>query len=498
MRTKYSIRNTVIQLINNIVTLTILFISQSLFIRILGIEYNGLNGLFNNILAILNLFELGIGSSITFNLYKYIKNNDQDTIKSIMKFYKKSYNYIAIIIFIIGLLFIPFLNYIVSVSVNINIYIIYLLFLINTVSTYLINYKRNLLVASQKNYIVNIVNIIYVLLLNIIQIVFLYITKNYYLYLIIKIICTLLENITINIISNKIYPYLLDKNVKPLKVEIKNDIINRVKALVIHKTSAAITNGTDNIIISIFLGIKTVGLYTNYNYIILAVKKIFSNIMNTLTPSIGNLLIDNKKEKNYNVFKKICFLNFWITTFTSTCILLLTEPFIKIWIGKEYIINKTVLIVLVLNYFQTMMRNSFSIFKDAAGIWIEDKYIPVLQSTINLLSSIILVKLIGLSGVFIGTILSSSVLWFYSYPKYVYNNLFDKKISVYVKELIKHIILFLIIIIGSYKINNYYNNLLITIIICLLLPNIVLFILYKNKEEFIYYKGLIMNKIKKY
>ena len=151
MRTEYSIKNTIIQLMNSIITIVILFISHSLFIRILGIEYNGLNGLFNNILTILNLFELGIGSSITFNLYKYIKYNDQDTIKSIMKFYEKSYNYIALIIFIIGLLIIPFLNYIVSVSLKINIYIIYLLFLINTVSTYLINYKRNLLVASQKN-----------------------------------------------------------------------------------------------------------------------------------------------------------------------------------------------------------------------------------------------------------------------------------------------------------------------------------------------------------
>ena len=494
MRTEYSIKNSITQFINNIITFTLLFISQTLFIKILGIEYNGLNGLFNNILTILNLFELGIGSSITYNLYKHIKENDKETIKSIMHFYKKAYNYIAILVFIIGLLFIPFLNCIVKVTVNINIYIIYLLFLINTVSTYLINYKRNLLIASQKNYIINIVNIIYIIVLNIIQIAILYITKNYYLYLIIKIICGVLENIIINIITNKLYPYIKEKQIKPLKKEVKENIINRVKALIIHKTSGAVTNGTDNILISIFLGITIVGLYTNYNYIIKSVKKLFGNIISTLTPSIGNLLIENNKEKNYQTFKKIRFLNFWVATFTSTCLLLLTEPFIKIWIGKEYIINKSVLIVLIINYFQTMMRTTYGSFKDAAGIWIEDKYIPLLQLSINLISSIILVKLVGLKGIFIGTILSSLVLWFYSYPKYVYKNLFDKKIKLYIKEFIAHILLFTLITTISYIINTYSNNIIISLLISITIPNIILLIIYGKSEEFKYYKKLIFRK----
>ena len=502
MRTKYSIKNSITQFINNIITIIVLFISQTLFIRILGIEYNGLNGLFSNILTILNLFELGIGSSITYNLYKYIKNNDKETIKSIMYFYKKSYNCIAILVFIVGLLFIPFLNYIVKVSLNINIYIIYLLFLINTVSTYLINYKRNLLIASQKNYIINIINIIYIIVLNIIQIIILYMTKNYYLYLIINIICTIIENIMINIITNKLYPYIKEKQKEPLKKEIKENIINRVKALIIHKTSGAVTNGTDNILISIFLGITTVGIYTNYNYIITSVKKLFGNIISTLTPSIGNLLIENNKEKNYQIFKKIRFLNFWITVFTSTCLLLLTEPFIKIWIGKDYLISKSVLLVLIINYFQTMMRTTYGSFKDAAGIWIEDKYIPILQLSINLISSIILVKLIGLKGIFIGTILSSLVLWCYSYPKYVYINLFNKKIKSYIKETLTHILIFISITTISYITNIYSNNIITTLLISITIPNIILLLIYVKSEEYKYYKELILkltnhNKIKK-
>lgn len=495
MRTQNSIKNSITQFITNIITILFLFIGQTIFIKILGVEYSGLNGLFTNILTVLNLFELGIGSSITYNLYKYVKEDNKETIKSIMCFYKKSYNYIAILTLIIGLSITPFTKYIVKdITVDINIYLIYILFLLTTVSTYILSYKTNLIIANQKNYIINIIQITYIIILNIIQILILFITKNYYLYLIIKIICILIENVTINIKANKLYPFLKEKNIKPIKKEIKDNIINRVKALIIHKTSGAVTNGTDNILISAFLGITTTGLYTSYNYIITSVKKLFGNIIQTTTPSIGNLLTENDKEKNYQTFKKIRFLNYWITIFTSTSLLLITEPFIKIWLGKNYILPSTVLIVLVINYFQTMMRTSYSTFKDAAGIWIEDKYIPILQLSINLISSIILLKIIGLPGVFIGTILSSLVLWCYSYPKYVYKNLFDKKLKNYIKETITHIIIFIFIISLSFILNKYSSNIIISIIISITIPNIILLIIYRKNEEFKYYKNLILKK----
>lgn len=495
MRTEYSIKNSLTQFITNIITILFLFIGQTIFIKILGVEYSGLNGLFTNILTVLNLFELGIGSSITYNLYKYVKEDNKETIKSIMYFYKKSYNYIAILTLIIGLSITSFTKYIVKdITVDINIYLIYILFLLTTVSTYILSYKRNLIIANQKNYIINIIQITYIIILNIIQILILFITKNYYLYLIIKIICILIENVTINIKANKLYPFLKEKNIKPIKKEIKDNIINRVKALIIHKTSGAVTNGTDNILISAFLGITTTGLYTSYNYIITSVKKLFGNIIQTTTPSIGNLLTENDKEKNYQTFKKIRFLNYWITIFTSTSLLLITEPFIKIWLGKNYILPSTVLIVLVINYFQTMMRTSYSTFKDAAGIWIEDKYIPILQLSINLISSIILLKIIGLPGVFIGTILSSLVLWCYSYPKFVYKKLFNRQIKNYIKETITHIIIFIFIISLSFTLNKYSNNIIFSIIISITIPNIILLIIYRKNEEFKYYKNLILKK----
>lgn len=498
MRTIYSIKNSITQFINNIIAFIILFISQSIFIKILGIEYNGLNGIFNNILTILNLFELGISSSITYILYKYIKNNDEETIKSIMFFYKKAYKFISAFIFIMGLLVTPFLKYIIKqITIDINIYIVYIIFLINTVSTYFIAYKRNLLYASQRKYIINIINIIFTIILNIVQITIIYITKNYYLYLIIKIICIVLENIVISLKVNKEYPYILEKNIKPLNKKIKDNIINRVKALIIHRTAGSISNAIDNILISIYFGITISGIFTNYNYIITTIKTFFSNIILSAGASIGNLLIENNKEKNYQTFKKISFLNYWITVFTSTCLLLLTEPFITLWIGREYLLDRLVLIILVINYFQLMLRTSYSVFKDAAGIWIEDKYLPIIQCSSNLILSIIFINIIGISGVFIGTILSSNIVWFYSYPKYVYKKLFNKTNKEYLSFITKRLLIFTVIESISYIINIYSKNIITSFIITIIVPNFILFIIYKKTYEFNYYKKLLIKMVKK-
>lgn len=503
MRTEYSIKNTITQFVSNILTFIMLFISQSIFVKILGIEYNGLNGLFGNILILLNLFELGIGNSITYNLYKYIKNNDKETIKSIMYFYKKSYIFIALLVFAVGLLIMPFLNYIVKITVDVNLYVIYALFLINIVLSYLLTYKRNLLIASQKNYIINVVSIICNIVLNIVQIIVLYLTKNYYLYLLMNIVLTIVESTVINIIVNKLYPYILHKNIKPLNKEIKDNIVTRVKALVIHKMSAAVTNGTDNILISMFIGIKTVGLYINYNYIFRAVKKLFSGLISSTLSSIGNLLIEDNKEKNYEVFKKIRFLNYWIAVFTSTCLLIITEPFIKIWLGNEYILDKTILIVLIINFFQSMMRSVYETFKDAAGLWVEDKYMPILQLSINLIVSIVLLKLIGLAGVFVGTIISSLVLWLYSFPRYVYKNLFNRNYLNYFKGLFKFIVIFLLILTITYIISNVFIikssifKLIVNGFICIIIPNLILYLLFRKTDEFRYYINLIKNTLRR-
>lgn len=504
MRINNSIKNMILSVLANIVTIVVGLISQAIFIKILGAEFLGLNGLFSNILYMLGIVELGIGNAIIFNLYKPLANNDIQTTKSLMSFYKKSYNIITIIVLVLGICLMPFLPYLVDkVTLDVNINIIYILFLLDIVFSYVISYKRSILFADQKNYIISAVHIGYVLVNGLLQILVLYLTKNYYLYLAIKILTRFLENFIITLIANKKYSYLKDKNIEKLDKEIEKDIFTKIKAIFFHKIGTFIVQGTDNIIISKFLGLLYVGLYSNYCLIINAVQTLFNQVIQAMTASVGNMLVTEDSKKCYYIFDKIRFLNFWIATFASISVLVIMDSFITIWIGKEYILSYLVLCFLSFNLYQKLMRNSYSIFKESAGIFYEDRFVPLVESLLNIVFSIILCKYMGLAGVFLGTIISGLALWCYSYPRYVYKKLFDRKYINYIIETLGYIILFIIIsiitVFISRNINssNIYIEFFYNIIICVIVPNLALLLVFFKNEKFKYYINLSKNMLRK-
>lgn len=497
MRTKNSLKNTSISMLANILTIIVGLISQAVFIKTLGEEYLGLNGLFTNIISMLSVVELGISSAIIYNLYKPISENNIKKIKALMYFYRKCYLIISIIIFILGLAITPFLEIFTgNITIDINIKLVYLLFVIDIVASYFLSYKRSIIIANQKNYIITIIHIIYLVILNTFQIAILLISKNYYLYLIIKIIMRVAENIIITIKANQLYPYLKN-NQEQLDDTTKKDIITKVKALFFHKLGGFFVLGTDNIIISKFLGVITVGLYSNYYLIINSIKTIFTQVMNTLTPSIGNLLLEENKEKNYQVFKRLCFINFWITLVSGISLLIVMDSFITIWIGKKYLFSINVLFILVFDYYQKSMRNSYMAFKEAAGIYHEDRFVPLIESFINIVTSIILLHYFKLAGVFMGTIISSLVLWGYSYPKYVYKKLFGRSYLAYFKETTFYLVLFTITLYISYNlknlinIENIYLSLFNNVMISILVPNIIMLLLFYKSDNFKYYINML-------
>lgn len=504
MRKRKSLMNMGVAFLSYILTIIFGMIAQVVFIDNLGTEYLGLNGLFTNVIAMLGIAELGIGNAIIYNLYKPIAKNDIEQVKSLMIFYKNCYRVVAIIVFTIGILLIPFLSFFVGkVTVPVNITFIYLLFLIDIVCSYLLSYKRSILFATQNNYIINLTHIGYTIITNILQIIILIFTKNYYLYLGIKIITRLLENIAISYIANTKYSYILDKNYVKLDKKTKKDILKKIKALFFHKIGGFAVLGSDNIIISKFLGLVSVGLYSNYYMIINAIQSIFGQVMQATTASIGNMLVTENKDKYLQVFQKIRFLNFWISCFASISILVIMQSFIVIWIGKEYLLSTFVLMILVLNLFQKLMRYSFSNFKEAAGIFYEDRFVPLVEATLNIITSIILCKWYGLAGVFIGTVISDLALWCYSYPKYVYKKLFDRNYIEYAKETIGYIILFVLIASGTYYLStiinfsNIYLEFISNVIISLIVPNALLFIIFFKTDNFKYYSNLLKKVIKK-
>ena len=268
----------VVQLLNKILA----FVVRTVFIKVLSTEYLGINGLFTNILTMLSFAELGIGNAIIFSMYKPVANNDKEKMKSLVKLYKKSYEKIGIIVFILGMAIMPFLDVIIKDVPDIkeSISFIYFMFLLDTVLSYFFTYKKSIISAYQKESIINNYTTIIYLLRAIVQIVFLLITKNFIIYLIIQISSTLILNIVLSLKADKMFPYLKEKEVQNLEVKEKESIYKKVKSLVVYKFGSVILNGTDNVIISSMINVTMVGLCSNYTLIIEAVKSILKSILN--------------------------------------------------------------------------------------------------------------------------------------------------------------------------------------------------------------------------
>lgn len=504
MRSINSIKNAIAAMVMSIATILVGFISQRVFVQTLGTEYLGINGLFTNILSMLSVVELGLGSAIIYHLYKPIAENDIEKIKSLMLFYKIAYRVIAILIAIMSICTIPFLKLIVGeVSIKESIIYIFILTSLDIIASYLLTYKRSILYANQKNYIVNIVHIVYLVVMNATQILFLILTHDYILYLWIKIICRVLENIVLTHIANIIYPFIKDKKVNPIDKKMKKSIFTKVKGLIYHKIGTVLVTGTDNVIISSFLGVTTVGLYSNYYLVINAILNLFHQAFGSLLASVGNLLVEGNYEKSYKIYKNMLFMNSWIFAFASAGVCCIMEPFVKVWLGNEYILPFSVLAVLVANLYIQGVRKTNTNFQEAAGIYYEDRYIPIISAIVNIVASIILVKIIGLPGVFLGTILSTLVLFLYSYPVYVYMPLFKKKYRQYIKDYVPYVSVAIISIITTYmvtsniNVNNNILQIIINLIIVCIIPNIIHLLIFFKSEELKYYVMIVKGVINK-
>lgn len=339
-RLEYSILNSSISMFIYILRLLIQFVARSFFIHYLGAEYLGLNGLFSNILSFLSLAELGIGTSIVFSLYKPLAENDEKHIVSLMRLYKKAYELIGIAIGIIGLIIIPLLPFIIKDSNNIemtNVYLYYILFLTNSVVSYFFTYKRSLIIADQKNYLVALNDFVFLFVLNVIQIICLYLFKNFTIFLVTQIIFTLIGNISISIITDRKYPFLKkvspDKIEPELKQEIKKNVIGNMSS----KLGGVIVMGTDNILISGFVGLTAVGIYSNYSLIIVSIQNLCKQITNSITASLGNFAVSGDSKRANQLYDNHLFVNHTLIYFFSTIMFNVINPFVSLWLGLSLI-----------------------------------------------------------------------------------------------------------------------------------------------------------------
>ena len=506
-RTGRSARNFLFTLLSNAAAVLIGLAAQKIFIMILGLEYSGLNGLFSNVITMLSIADLGIGEAVVFHMYRPLEENDRDTVCALMDFYKKAFRVVALVIAAVRICLIPVLPYIAKTeNTSIHLTPVYLIFLLDVVFSYLLSYKRSMLYADQKNYIVNIVHMAYLLLMNTGQLLMVLFTHNYYLYLLVKLFFRILENVVIIRIVNRSYPYLSEGASKPLSAEIRADIKKKVGALFFHKVGTFCVNGTDNILISTFLGLTVTGLYNNYFLVIDAVTKLFGPAISALTPSVGHLLVEAGSDRLFGVFRKIRFMNFWIACFAATSLLVMVQPFVSLWFGPQYLLEVPVIMLLAFQLFQTLMRGSYNAFQDAAGIFYENRFVPLAESALNLISSLILLHVFGLAGVFMGTIISGTALWCFSYPRFVYRKLFERSYGEYASETASYILLFVAVAGSAWFLSGRIAGLvgerpLIQFVadaaLCAVYPNAVLALVFGRSDLFRYFIGLVQNRLKR-
>lgn len=497
-RSTKSLANIATSFLNKIITLVMKFAVRTVFIYTLNQEYLGLNGLFSSIMSLLSLADLGFGIALPFSLYKPLAKNDIKKIQTIMNFYAKVYTIVGIAVLVIGVSLIPFLPFIIKEMANIGyIKFIYLLFVINSAVSYFFIYKRTLIVADQRGYIVTFIESGFSLLLALIQIVVLLIFKNYILYLTSGIFITILQNIYISNKCNKLYPYIT-KNGNDLKLE-PNEIKKFTKnifALFIYKLAIVIETGIDNIIISFFIGITSVGLYSNYLLIIDSLKSILMITFNSLTASIGNIAASEKSEKAYLIYKAINLLSIILYGISAIAIWILINPFINIWAGKDYLLDFLVVLFLCINYYIFGSQNTTSLFRNSYGLFWEGRYRPFIMTISNILFSIFFVNYIGLAGVFLGTIVSRLLSVGIIDPYILHKYAFKLPVIPYYLEKIRYGVIVLVVgvftkwVTSFIHIDNLLMWLIKGIIVCIVSTTAFLVIFWR-KEEFKYIVRLI-------
>lgn len=481
-----------------ILTLFTAFMVRTVFIKCLSAEYLGINGLYSNILSMLSLAELGFGTAIVYSMYQPLANKDYKKLQQLMKLYQNAYRIIGTVILVLGLCLVPFLDILIKDKPNISgLTFYYLLFLLNSVVSYwFFAYRNSLLTADQKAHVVTNYSSIFNLIKSVLQIVFLIVFHNFTVYLMIQIICTISENIAVAIKVDSIYPFMKEKNREKLPINERKKIFKDVKALMLTKISHIALNGTDNIIISAFVGLKWVGLLSNFMMISDAITAILCQITSAITASLGNFFAQEDKKSGYRLFCRVEFLNFWLYGFCTISLIVLLNPFITIWLGKQYILSQWTVIWISINFFVAGFMNTIFTFRSTLGLFIQGQYRPVIVTAINIVLSIGLSYKWGITGVLAATSISRLCVNLWYDPWLIHKRGFQVSVKPFFVKYLKRCLLLGVvsclmeqiamkIFTGGIGVGNF----IVMLIIVVILPNGIFLIIFHKKEEFKYFLG---------
>lgn len=491
-RTKNATRNIVFGIILKVYQILVPFFMRTAMIYFMGVEYLGLSSLFTSILQVLNLVELGVGSAMVFSMYRPIVEDDTSTICALMRLYRLYYRVIGCVIAAVGLVLTPVIPDLIKSDLpsELNVYVLYLLNLGATVLSYwLFAYKNALFSAHQRTDMVSKITLGTNTFQYVSQLIIIIFIKDYYFYVLVTLLTQAMTNIFTAIAATKMYPSYKPKG--QLDKSKIYDINHRIMDLFTSRVGTVIMSSADTVVISAFLGLTALAIYQNYYYILTAITGIITIIFQACTAGIGNSITVETEEKNFNDLKKFTFLITWLVGFCMCCLLCLYQPFMEIWVGEGLMLNFSAVICFCLYFLITEINQLLNIYKDAGGIWHEDRLRPLVTGLANITLNLITVQFWGIYGVILSTVLS---MLFIGMPWLLYNLftvLFKRE---WAKEYINKL-LFYIFIIGISCVICYFaclffsfSSLWLTFftrgIVCCCISNILYLIIYHHTVEF--------------
>lgn len=476
---KNSLRNITVGLMYRAVGLLLPFVIRAIMINVLGIEYLGLNSLFSAILNVLNLAEFGFAGAITFQMYEPAAAKDTERLSQLLSIYKKIYCLIGCVILIMGLVILPLIPRLISGSypVEINIHIVYLVYLSNTVLSYLMfAYRTSLFAAFQRLDIQNLISAVVMISMYITQAALLLVSRSYYVFIAAMPVFTVLNNSFVYSITKRNFPEI-DAKRKILKSD-RDIVMRKAVAMLGHKLNYVIVSSADSLVISSFLGLNVLAMYSNYFTILSAVIGIVDIVIQSLLPSVGNLLVEGNFERTYRTFRILSFVQFWLVGWCCVCLVCLYQPFMIMWMGENMLLDYAVVVLLAAYFFSYKGRAVILLFKDAAGMWNEDFIKPYITASVNITLNLLLVRVIGIYGVVLSTIFSFAVI---SYPwetQVVMRKIVRKPMKRYVIMTLKYIIqtiLFAMICFGICRlvIADGWGCFILKTAVCAIVPNLL-------------------------
>ncbi|MDO4528216.1 MAG: oligosaccharide flippase family protein [bacterium] len=496
-RKKNAVRNIVWGFGERIIGLLLPFLTRTVMIKELGVEYLGLNSLFTSILSVLSISELGMGTAIVFSMYRPIAENDTKTLCALLNYYKKIYHVIGTVILFGGLALLPFLPGLIHGTYpnNINLSVLYLIFLFNTViSYYMFAYKSSLFNAFQRKDLVSKRTAIVNILGDILKIIVLIFLKNYYAYAILIPLSTIVTNLLTAFIAKKYFPNI--QCVGNITKEMSAGIKKRVVGLFSFKIYGVVFTSVDTIVISAFLGLTPLAIYNNYYYVQSVLVGFLTIFTSSVTAGIGNKMVTNNVDDNYDDFKRIVFLNGWIVSWCSVCMFCLYQSFMILWVGKELCFPFFTMVLMVLYFLIPRITTIAYTYREAAGLWWEDRFRPLIAAIVNLSLNLFLVKFIGMNGVLISTLFCSIFINIPVGAIILFNNYFKRSPMEYFMLIIYYLLItvfvggityLICLLIPDYGLVSF----IIKIGICFILPNILFVILYRKRILFLYAKSLV-------